>query len=173
MNLPLKKINNEVFIATDEIVHLSNEAITFIKERALESSRGRSRICLHKEDTDNLHEMLIAISKESYIRPHRHKNKSESFHLIDGEADVVIFSEEGEIKQVINLSSSTNFFYRLDTPNYHTLLIHSPLLVIHEITNGPFDALESDFASFSPEEESEEVKFYLSNLRKVTEDFHI
>ena len=64
-------------------------------------------------------------------------------------------------------------FYRLDTPNYHTLLIHSPLLVIHEITNCPFDGLESDFASFSPEEESEEVKVYLSNLRKVTKDFHI
>ena len=53
-----------------------------------------------------------------------------------GEADIVIFSDDGGIKDVIRLGESGNFYYRLDIPSYHTILIHSPLLVIHEIFLG-------------------------------------
>ena len=171
MLLPLKKINNEVFIATDEIVRFDKEAIVFLKEKAQESTKGRSRICAHKHPEDNLHEMLIAISSESYIRPHRHAKKVESFHLIEGEADIVIFSDDGDIKDVIRLGESGNFYYRLDIPSYHTILIHSPLLVIHEITNGPFDSSASDFAVFSPEEGSEGVKAYIDELKIRAEKY--
>ena len=163
--LPLERINNEVFIATDEIVCFDKEAITFLKEKAQENLRGRCRICAHKNPEDSLHEMLIAISSESYIRPHRHKNKVESFHLIEGEADIIIFSEDGLIKDVIRLSQSGNFYYRLNAPYYHTLLIYSPFLVIHEITNGPFDPSGSDFAAFSPEEGSKNAKEYINELK--------
>ena len=48
------------------------------------------------------------------------------------------------------LNQHWKFYYRLDSPRYHTLLIHSPMLVIHETTDGPFDPKMSDFASFSP-----------------------
>jgi cupin fold WbuC family metalloprotein len=165
MLLPLKKINNEVFIATDEIVCFDKEAIIFLKEKAQQSSKGRSRICAHKHPEESLHEMLIAISSESYIRPHRHLKKTESFHLIEGEADIIIFLDDGSIKDVIRLSESENFYYRLDIPSYHSLLIHSPVLVIHEVTNGPFDSSASELASFSPEEGSEGVKTYIDELK--------
>ncbi len=165
MSLPLKQINDEVFIATDEIVRFDKDAIIFLKEKAQKSARGRSRICAHKHPEDSLHEMLIAISSKSYIRPHRHANKVESFHLIEGEADIVIFSDDGDVKEVIRLGESGSFYYRLDTPSYHTLLIRSPLLVIHEVTNGPFDVAASDFSAFSPEEGGAGVKGYIEELK--------
>jgi cupin fold WbuC family metalloprotein len=149
-NLPLKKINDEVFLATDEIVRLDYRAVEFIKEKAASNLRGRARICAHKDAQDRLHEMVIAIRSDSYIRPHRHHNKVESFHLIEGCADIAILSDEGTILDVVKLSKDHCFYYRLDTSHYHTLIIHSPILVIHEITNGPFDVSAADFALFSP-----------------------
>ena len=164
-HLPLKKINDEVFLATDDVVKFDKNAVHFIKEMALNNSRGRSRICAHKNANDNLHEMLIAIRADSYIRPHRHHNKIESFHLIEGRADIIIMTDDGEIKEVVALGQQHNFYYRLATPYYHTLLIHSPVLVIHEITNGPFNAMESDFAAFAPEEGAVNMGKYVDMLR--------
>jgi len=170
MSLNINKLSNEVFIAVDEIVKFDAEAISFLKERAKESSIGRSRICAHKKTDDLLHEMLIAISSDSYIRPHRHANKAESFHLIEGNADIVVFFDDGSINEIIKLGKEDNFYYRLDSPYYHTLLINSPYLIIHEITNGPFDNSESDFAGFSPFEGSKEAKKYIDELRLLVKD---
>ena len=112
-----------------------------------------------------LHEMLIALLSDSYIRPHRHHQKIESFHLIDGSVDVVIFNDDGSIADVVELSLDGSFYYRLDSPRYHTLLIKSPVLVIHEITNGPFDSSMSDFASFSPAEGDSTQSEYTDRLK--------
>jgi cupin fold WbuC family metalloprotein len=165
MDLPLNKINEEVFIASDEIVHFDSRAIEFVKECALKNLRGRARICAHKEPTDTLHEMLIGIRSDSYIRPHRHEKKVESFHLVEGTADIVILDDDGETLNVIELGPDRNFYYRLTIPRYHTLLINSPVLVIHEITNGPFDPTQSDFASFSPPEGDATAINYIEQLR--------
>ena len=164
-DLPLNKVNDEVFVVSDEIVSLDSRAFNFIKQRAIQTPRGRARICMHKKSADTLHEMFIGIRSDSYIRPHKHKNKTESFHLVEGNADIIILTDDGEISDIIELSFEKKIYYRLDTSKYHTLLINSPVLVLHEITNGPFDRLQSDYASFSPEEENTESNEYIRRLR--------
>ncbi len=169
--LPLKKINDEVYVAADDIVRLDRQAVEFIRDCALRNPRGRARICAHKDSGDNLHEMLIGIAPGSYVRPHRHLSKVESFHLIEGSADIVILSEQGSIEDVIELGPNANFYYRLDSPRYHTLLISSPVLVIHETTNGPFDPAQTDWAAFSPVEGTAESVSYTSRLRRWVSDW--
>lgn len=166
--LPLKKISDEVFLASDTIVRFDYRAVDFIKEKAAGNARGRARICAHKNSQDSLHEMIIAIRSDSYIRPHRHHNKVESFHLIEGRADIVILSDEGAILDVVKLGKDYCFYYRLNTPQYHTLIVHSPLLVIHEITNGPFDVNASDFALFSPaDNDKTQTDEYVESLKNM------
>ena len=82
-------------------------------------------------------------------------NKSESFHVIEGMVDVVLFSEGGEVSKVIKMGSYSSggcFYYRVASPIYHTLLIRSEVLVFHETTNGPFDRSQMVFAPWSPDE---------------------
>jgi cupin fold WbuC family metalloprotein len=165
ISLPLRKINGEVFMATDEVVRFDTRYTEFVKQSANKNERGRARICAHRGPLDTLHEMLIAIRSDSYIRPHRHHQKIESFHLVDGSVDVVIFNDDGGISDVVELSINGNFYYRLDSFRYHTLLIHSPMLVIHETTDGPFDLKMSDFASFSPVEGDSIVSDYIDRLK--------
>jgi cupin fold WbuC family metalloprotein len=170
--LPFQKISDEVFIATDAIVRMDNQAVEFIKAKALASPRGRARICAHKNASDKLHEMIIALRADSYVRPHRHHDKIESFHLVEGRADIVIFNTDGSILDVIKLGKDNFFYYRLDTPHYHTLVIHSPLLVIHEITNGPFDVRAADFAIFSPADHDKvQASEYMLSVKKCVMDY--
>lgn len=163
--LHLTKVNEEVFIASQGVVRLDARSVGFIRNRAVNNARGRARICAHKNASDPLHEMLIAMRHDSYIRPHRHLTKVESFHLVEGAADIVILTDVGEIDEVIELSADRNFFYRLSAAQYHTVLINSPVLVIHEVTNGPFDPTQSDFASFAPAEGDDAAIGYVDRLR--------
>lgn len=169
-DLHLTKVSDEVFIASDPIVRFDMSAVDFIRDAAIKNPRGRARICAHKQPTDTLHEMLIGIRADSYIRPHRHHNKVESFHLVEGAADIVILDDDGALLDIIELSRGKNFYYRLDMPKYHTLLIYSSVLVIHEITNGPFVAEAGDAASFAPHEGDSAAPDYIKMLgREVIE----
>jgi cupin fold WbuC family metalloprotein len=172
-SLPLKKVNDEVFFATAEIVRFDSHYVDFVKRSASANPRGRARVCAHRGPKDALHEMLIALRCDSYIRPHRHHLKAESFHLVEGMVDVVVFGNDGSIFDVIELSKEGNFYYRLDSPRYHTLLIHSTMLVIHEITNGPFDADGSDWAPFAPIEGTFGADQYLEELRQSTRNWKL
>lgn len=151
----LRKINNEVFVAEDTIVKVGAKELTFLKDQARASGRKRARICAHKSNDDALHEMLIAISADSYIHPHKHLGKSESLHIVEGVADVVVFDDRGEIVEIIALGdalSGRNFFYRLSDSTFHTLLIRTDYLVVHEVTNGPFLPNRTVLADFAPQE---------------------
>jgi cupin fold WbuC family metalloprotein len=175
MSLLLKKINNEVYVADEPIVRLGAEQIFFLKQQALSSNRKRARICTHRSNDDELHEMLIAISADSYIHPHKHTNKAESFHIIEGLVNVVVFDDAGKILDVVELgsfSTGKNFYYRLSDSLFHTLLIVSDFIVLHEVTNGPFLANESILASFAPHEHDKGAVFeYIKYLYGEVAEF--
>ena len=166
--IPLERINDEVFVAKNSILVLGDEELTFIRKQALSNPRQRARICAHRNSEDPLHEMFIALSKQTYIQPHRHRQKSESFHIVDGEVDVVLFEDVGTIHEVIHLGSFGSgraAFYRLDSPRYHTLVIRSEFLLMHEVTNGPFDRRLTEYAPFAPDEDDpESIKDYGQRL---------
>lgn len=151
----LHRQSDEVFVALDPIVRLGAEEVAFLKEAAARSPRKRARICAHKTNGDALHEMLIAIAGDSYIRPHKHFGKSESFHIVEGQVDVAVFDDGGALVDVIELGapgSGRRFYYRLSESAFHTLVIRSDFLVMHEVTNGPFDPKQSAAAPFAPDE---------------------
>lgn len=154
--MKLRKVNDEVLIAEGPIVRIGAEEIGVLKRQAAESPRRRARICAHPTNDDALHEMIIAISASSYIHPHKHLGKSESFHIVEGEVDVAVFDENGNLVDVVELGgagSGRRFFYRLSSAAYHTLVIRSDFLIVHEVTNGPFDRAKTVLAPFAPAEE--------------------
>lgn len=115
--------------------------------------------------------MLIALDRGTYVRPHRHPDKSESFHVVEGALSVVLFGDEGQVRETIPLgeyASGRAFYYRLAEPVYHTLLVQSPVAVIHETTNGPFDRSATEYAPWAPAEEDGDASCaYLHELAKA------
>ena len=153
--MQLKKLNDEVLIAGDIIAQLARPDVESLKKQSLLNERRRIRICTHNQIDDPLHEMFIVHQRDAYVRPHKHLNKSESVHIIEGAVDVVLFDEGGDVMEVIQMGdyrSGRRFYYRISEPRYHTLLITSECLVFHEITNGPFNKADTVFARWAPEE---------------------
>jgi cupin fold WbuC family metalloprotein len=169
--IELHRINDEVFIAQSSIVQIGSKQIDFLKRQAAANQRRRARICAHRANQDRLHEMLIAIAADSYIHPHKHLNKVESFHIVEGSVDVVVFDDAGGVVEVIELgdaASGRSFYYRLSDSLYHTLVIHGDVLVVHEVTNGPFVREETVLAPFAPaESERDEAQAYMAVIAQA------
>ena len=119
--------------------------------------------------------MCIILRKGIYIRPHKHLKKAESFHVIEGTANIVIFDEEGKILEAIEVSdysSGKKFYYKIYEPYYHTVCVTSSFLVFHETTSGPFNKSDTAYAPWSPEEkDAVAVKSYTEKLVKSVDAF--
>ena len=164
-----KKINEEVIIDIASLVQIDKTCLLDLAISAKKNERKRIRLCAHGDIDSRLHEMFIIHEKDTYVRPHKHLNNSESFHIISGEADIIIFHDDGSIQKVISMGdyqSGKIFYYRLKAPDFHTMLIRSEKLIFHETTGGPFIRSNTIFADWSPEEKNLlEVNIFLNDLK--------
>jgi len=166
------EINEEVLYAEGLSVKVERQVIQELKDRADTNSRKRVRLCAHPNVDDTLHQMLIVHTKDTYVRPHKHLNKSESIHIIEGSLELVIFDEVGAITDVIPMgdySSDRAFFHRMNEPLYHTMLISSDHVVFHETANGPFKQSENVFPPWAPEDMNEVE--YMAQLAQKMKEF--
>lgn len=111
-----KPFNSEVLYPDEPTVQVTHADVAWLKAQAAQNERRRIRLCAHKNIDDSLHEMLIVHTRDIYVRPHKHLNKSESFHVIEGQVDVILFSDDGKITDVIQMSdyaSGCCFYYRM------------------------------------------------------------
>jgi cupin fold WbuC family metalloprotein len=158
----------EVFYPEGDPVIVGQNVVEILKHAALTSSKKRARLCTHTTPADRLHEMLIVLPRGAYVRPHKHIGKIESFTILEGEADVILFGEDGTIRQRISmgcLGSGKAFYYRLSSPVFHTLVVRSEFLVFHEVTEGPFRTETTVFADWSPDDRDASVSSaYLTAL---------
>ena len=148
-----RELSAEVLVAAGPIVEIGAADVDDLKRRALASPLGRARICAHPDVDDRLHEMLVVHRGGAYVRPHRHLGKSESLQVLEGVADVVFLDELGEVNRVVPLAAPDaggGFYFRIDGPVYHTMLIRSEFLVCHEVTLGPFRREDTVFPPWAP-----------------------
>jgi len=169
--LEFVKINDEVLYTTEPVTQVNADDIARLKEMAKANPRRRVRLCGHLDAEDRLHEMLIVHSRGNYVPPHRHPGKSESFHIVEGALAVIVFTDGGEVTDVVRMGppgSGDAFFYRLSEVRYHTVIPMSDMVVFHETTNGPFRREEMEFAPWAPGEDAppERQKAFVLDLTR-------
>jgi len=164
----IREESEEVLYATADIATVSRRHIDALKVRAQRTRRKRCRLCTHPDAADPLHGMLIVHGREAYVRPHRHFGKSESLHVIEGSAMMMVFDEEGRMTKAVALGefeSGERFYYRIPEGVFHSLLITSDWFVFHESTTGPFDRTKTENATWAPEDgDDDAVREYLARL---------
>lgn len=167
--------SEEVVFSSDLTTIINKHDIESLKVTADQNERKRMRLCAHPNIEDHLHEMFIVHTRGTYVRPHKHLNKSESMHVIEGTVDLVTFDEGGNIDGLIQLGdypSGRNFFHRFTEPRYHTLVITSESLIFHEVTSGPLIRVSTVRAPWSPSEDDiPAADAYLQNLVKNLNQF--
>jgi len=170
----IHKENDEVYYPDENIVRVDVATLEELKKLALLNERQRVRLCAHKSPVEKLHEMFIVHTAECYVRPHKHIDKAESMAILEGEVDLVLFHDDGEVKQVLQmgaLETGKLFYYRMSEPIYHTLLIRTPFLVFHEATEGPFLREKTVFPEWAPEENTDEQKLYIDRVDSLIKTF--
>ncbi|MCK1359542.1 WbuC family cupin fold metalloprotein [Bradyrhizobium sp. 199] len=164
----LRAQNPEVYYSGAAIVTADDATIAELKRIAAANPRLRSRLCTHPDPSSGLHEMLIVHHREAYVRPHKHFGKPESFHLIEGTAQVVIFEDDGRIRDVLEMAPygrGALCYYRMPEQVFHSILITSEWLVFHETTAGPFDPSRTAFPDWAPAGgDAAEVQDYVTRM---------
>ena len=162
------KENEEVFYPKQtDIIEIAKQDIDYLIQTGQNNTRNRARYCTHSSVEDDVHEMIIYIKKDTYIRPHKHIGKTESFLLIDGEADVVIFNEKGKLIHACNIGkygTGKDYYYRIPESCYHSQIFRKDT-IFHEATKGPFEKKSTIFPKWAPgEDEHSLINDYLKKL---------
>jgi len=146
--------NDEVFYTALALTRIDAGDIDWLKQRAAETPRRRARICTHPDADARLHEMLIVHACDTYVPPHRHVGRSESYHMIEGQMRIVLFEDDGEIRDHVAMSVSCGtgaLYYRLSESRFHSMLLDSDWVVFHEVTSGPFDPATTIIPDWAPD----------------------
>lgn len=157
-----------------------SKTIEVALELADKNPRKREIVRIHNSLADEQHLMINAILGESYVRPHRHTEpeKSETFRILKGQAFVVFFDEEGNVKNKIKLDEIPDGrkIVTVRPGKWHTVVPMSNETVLLEAKrqpNGGYDQKsDKEFAPWAPAEENqaEAVKYLehiTSNLTEV------
>ena len=160
----------EVFHNRDDIGLVDEGWLAFLKDRAARSPLRRSRLCLHRLHDDLVQQMIIVMCKDVLFRPHRHRAKTESFHMIEGLLDLIFFDDKGTPEIVIRMGpidSGAVFCHRLGVSQFHAVLPRSDFVVMHEITTGPWVQNDSEFAPWAPTEHDALRSFLAESAAKA------
>ena len=135
------KENSEVWYPEKEgVLSIAKSDIEEIAKIASRNERERARYCTHTSINDAVHEMFIYHESGTVIAPHKVSSGSESYLILEGCLDLIFYSDEGELKQVIRLSAfggGENFFVRIPNPVFRGIVVVKDTLFV-EVKEGPF-----------------------------------
>jgi len=129
------------------------------------SARKRTHYNIHKDYNEKVQRLCIALKRGTYVRPHYHSDADawQMIMALRGCVAILIFDIDGSVIKRIELSSDTGIIAIEMEPNtWHMAFPVSSEAILFEVKEGPFSPKKnSDFACWSPEENSDEVDEFL------------
>ena len=154
-----------------EVKLISGTLFDEVAALATASPRLRMNYNFHSDPADNPHRFLNVLLHGTYIRPHRHlvPPKSESFLVLEGMAEVVLFDEQGAITARYRLGeeSAEGHLWGIDIlPGvWHTILARTKRVVCFEVKPGPWVAAnDKEVARWAPAENDPDAAGYCKAL---------
>lgn len=147
-------MSGALFLA-DDVVTVDDDVIADLKRRADLSPQRRFRLCLHRNPSDPVQEMVIVARGDGFMPPHRHPaGRAESYHVIDGDLSTYLLDDDGAVTDVIHLGARGGgrpYLYRLAAPRWHFTVARSPWVVYHEVFTGPHGSDAVIFPPWAPD----------------------
>lgn len=154
-----------------EVKLISGALFETVAALASSSPRLRMNHNFHSSPADNPHRFLNVLLRGTYIRPHRHlaPPKSESFLVLEGIADVILFDDHGAItaRYRLGAESPEGHLWGVDLPPgvWHTVVPRTTRVVCFEVKPGPWiPATDKEFASWAPAENDPDAAAYCKSL---------
>jgi len=124
--------------AVKDNIALDKNVINELKILSQNLGKKDIRICLHSDRDNTLHNMINLIYKKEKNIPHKHKDKSESYHIIEGRMIITLFDDKGSIKDECSLDENDTFLFRVGENTFHTTVPETEYVIFHETRPGPF-----------------------------------
>ena len=135
--------------------------------RRISESEGNVnvRVCLHESPDAAFHDMIILVRPGRHYPPHKHLQKGETWHIIEGRMGVFVFDVDGTLEDSAVVSAGE--IYRLSLDTFHAVMPLGEYVIYHESKPGPFlgsaDSIYPDWAP--PPEDADAVAHFADELR--------
>lgn len=139
----LIKKNDRVYYAKENPFCISRQQMFILKSLITIKNIPVFRVCLHKNDNSDIHEMIMIHSKPSKVGPLKQLKTSLSYHIIEGELAIELFDEKGiKLKDYIvsnkKLKDNATTSIRLNANQFRTISSVSTFAIFLEVGSGPF-----------------------------------
>ena len=163
-----KKESEEVFFSASIAEVYDYRTISKLRDLARKAPRRRARLCVHDRSDRLFQQMVIVHPKGAYVRPHLHKSREETLHVLEGLARLFRFDHQGKVidsKLMGTYESRLPFLAMIPRGAFHCIQIQSPDLIFVESTLGPFKKDDLLEAPWSPDPLAcEQVAEYMESL---------
>ena len=146
---------------------INKELIDQTLRKAAASDRLRTNFNLHDSPDDSVQRYLIATTKDSYFRPHRHPMNAEVAIVLRGRFDIIVFDDGGQVTERHTLAPATDMTgFEMAENTWHCWLPLSDEGCFFEVKPGPYDpATAAEFALWAPEEGTPAAETFVAELR--------
>ncbi len=140
----LYKKNDRVFYSLKKNTLVSQQQIYLLMNLAKIKNIPVFRLCLHNDDKENLHEMLMIHTKKTKIGPLKQNRKYISYSILDGDLLISKCDNLGKIKHSFKLSSFNGNkiedykILRIGADNFRIVRSLSDYCIFFETITGPF-----------------------------------
>ena len=156
------------YFAASEPVEITREVISWLIGESERIGERTVRICMHQDPSDELHQMIVVQPCGNYFPPHRHPEKGEALHVIEGRMAFVTFNDDGSVLRSTILGPKDAPIARCGVGQWHAVIPLSARAVYYEAKPGPYLGSEdSMFAEWAPQSESPEAETYLKRLHQT------
>ena len=167
MPLSFKEKSLDILYVNELPLAIGQHDLSILSKNAHKNQRQRSRLCVHVDESCNLHEMFMYYKKAVYVRPHKQESKTVSYHLISGHVCVCLFDDDGTLSDVIEMKefgSGLPFYFRAPSNIYRSMIVLSEEILFHEVTQGPYIHEETRYAPWAPAEQDSHAEMYRNQL---------
>lgn len=118
---------------------LNKELLDQITEKAQASPRLRMNHNLHRHLDSQAQRLFNALEPGTVLPIHRHRLSDETYILIRGCLNVLLYDDQGNLTESVTLDSLTDTFgVHIPAGTWHTVDVLEPGTVIFEVKDGPY-----------------------------------
>ena len=142
-------------------------------QTATDSSRRRYPKILHKPGAE-FNRVINFMLEDSYMQPHLHpgEEKIEKMYIVQGKFAVLLFSDKGEIDQIIILEKGKTEYIEIPSFTWHTYVMLTKTVVSYETMMGKYNPETwKTLAKWAPAENTKESVAYLNELKQKAKEY--
>lgn len=149
---------------------ITDELLDAVTCQAKESPRLRMNYNFHATMNAPIHRLLNALEPGTYLPPHRHRDKEETYLILRGCLLVFFYDETGNVTEKVRLNPlEGNYGLEIPSCTWHSIVALESGTVIFEIKKGPYLPLSpEDLSSWAPAPSDEEgAKAFMKRILEL------